>query len=349
MSATVFVIKGRQREHANQFASVADFSLETEASIDVQSVLEDPLSTLYCLDLAQQRAIFVKTSPSVDLYDAPFLYQAQFQHAERVITVALSDLLAASENDSTAAPDVAFLYSVGRCGSTLLGRALHAIPEVICIAEPEAPIGCALAPAIAEQPELLRACIRWQCKPGTTKRASRYVIKLRHVGIKLGVQLQRVFPDSRALFVYRNAADFVQSSLRAFHPLPPSFRAYHEDPIRFTAGQWLSVMKQYLSLQRSGATVRAVRYEDLNRAPQQIFAAICSFYGLAADRAKTDEILAVDSQAGSNLARENLAHKSILELGSPAVIEQKVRDFLVPHVELDRPDVIVPGMLIEDL
>lgn len=348
MSAAVFAISDRARAHSNQIASVGDFTLAAaaESSRDAQSVFTDPACTLYCLDLVQQRAIFVTTPPSIDLHASPFLYQAQFQHAQRVIAVPFEEVLAANEDSSAAAPHVAFLYSVGRCGSTLLGRALHALPDVICLAEPDAPIHCIGAPDSKRASELLLACVRLLCKSGPHKRASHFVIKLRHVGIKLGRELQQQYPTSRGLFVYRNATEFVQSALRAFHPLPPSLHEYHQDPIRFTTRQWLSVMQHYLTVYRSGATLCALRYEDLLLNPQQTFAAICRHYGLAGvDHEKTAAIFGLDSQAGSNLARENLAHRSIRELGTPQQIEQQVRDTLASHPELNRPDFIAPGAL----
>jgi hypothetical protein len=349
MPASVFAIAHRHREHENQIAGPGDFTLMAEGERDVFRVLGDPACSLYCLDPATQRALFVETPPGIELHEAPFLYQAQFQHAQRIIAIAYEELIPAAAEYRAAASDVAFLYSVGRSGSTLLGRALHSLPDVICVAEPDAPISC-IAPSLTTQgSELLKTCIGLLCRPDPRKRASHHVIKLRHLGIKLAGALHQLYPASRALFVYRNAIDFVQSTLRAFHPLPPQIRDYHQDPVRYVAKAWQSMMQQYLALHRSGVAISALRYEDLNREPQKALAAVARWYRLPAlDLATTSGVFAVDAQAGSNLSRESLRRKSIDEFGSAAQLAEKVRETLANHQEINQPDLVLPGTLASD-
>lgn len=345
MTATVFAIASRHREHENQLVDVSDFELIAEGSCDAQRVLEDPACTLYCLDAAKQRALFVETPPHIELSDAPFLYQAQFQHARRAVAITYADLLAAAAQREEPPAGLGFIYSVGRSGSTLLGRALHDQAGVQVLAEPDALTQLIAAPPDTP-PELLSACVRLLCKPRPGKRASHHVIKFRHQGIKLGGALQERFPSARAVFIYRGAIEMVRSSLRAFHPLPLAFREYHQDPVRFMTRQWLSVMQHYLKLYRSGVAIRAVHYADLIADPQRLFAAICAWYGLEApDGAVLDATIAADAQAGSNLSRENLSRRSIEELGSSAAIADQVRDTLASHPEINRPDFVVPGTL----
>lgn len=343
MPATVFTIAERHREHENQLASVGDFTLVADGARDVEGVLADPACTLYCLDPAKQQAIFVETPPSVELHDFPFLYQVQFQHARRVIAIAYDELLV--REDAPPAPGIAFLYSVGRCGSTLIGRALNHLPDVVTLAEPDALLYCAEPTPGRDAAELLRTCTRLLCKSGPRKNATSYVIKMRHHGTQLAPALQQVFPASRALFVYRSAIEVVTSALRAFHTLSPTDR----DPIPGLTRTWLSTMQQYLTAYRGGVSIRALRYEDLIRARQQLFPAICRFLGFPEpDFAEYEAIFAADSQAGSNLSREKLSRNSIREFGSPQELAEKVRETLAGEPELNRPDVILPGTLTHD-
>lgn len=345
MQATVFAIASRHREHENQGVSSSDFTLLPEGTADVRRVLDDPDCTLYCLDPERRQALFVETPPELDLYDAPFLYQAQFQNARRAFAIAYEDLRAATEERAGSPAGLGILYSVGRSGSTLLGRALHALPGVQSLAEPDALIQCISAPPDEAQ-ALLRSCVRALCRPGGRKRASNYVLKMRHLGIKLGSVFPQVFPESRALFIYRNAVDMVTSSLRAFHSQLLAYPEYRADPVRFAARQWLSVMQHYLKLHRGGVPIRAVRYEDLIQSPRDLFPAICRYYGLPVPAfSAVEAIFAADAQAGSNLSRENLGRKSLRELGTDEEITQKVRDTLAGHPELSRSDVVVPGTL----
>lgn len=345
MQAIAFAIADRHREHDNQVVKSGDFTLVQEGACDVRRVLDDPSCTLYCLDPEKRQALFVETPPHLELYDAPFLYQAQFQNARRVFAITYEDLRAATDERADPPAGLGLLYSVGRCGSTLLGRALHALPGVHSLAEPDVLTQCIGAPPDEAQ-VLLKSCVRALCRPGGRERAPYYVLKLRHLGIKLGGVFPRVFPDSRALFVYRNAVDMVVSSLRAFHPQLLPYPEYRADPVRFVARQWLSVMQHYLKLHRSGVLIRAVRYEDLIQSPQELFAAICSHYGLAIPAfSAVEAIFSADAQAGSNLSRENLGRTSLREIGTDEEIAQRVRDTLAGHPELSRPDAVVPGTL----
>lgn len=346
MRGTVLAIAARHRAHPNQLAGARDFTCVAEGEIEVQELLHDVRYSLYCVEPRQGQAFFVETPPGADIHGAPFLYQAQFQHAVRVVAVRCADLVRAAGELAAPEDDLVFVHSVGRAGSTLLSRAFHRFPEVLSLSEPDALLQCVGKPPAPDEAELLRSCVRVLCRAGAGTRPSHCVIKMRSMGIKIGGLLHRLFPASRALFIYRSAAPVVTSSLRAFHPLPPEIAGYHEDPVRFFTQHWLSVMQHYLTLHRSGVGLRAVRYEDLVERPRELFQEICRAMGIAlADVGRADLAFAEDAQAGSNVSRENLRGKSLRELGGLEEIERKVHDVLRDHPELSRPDYILPGTL----
>jgi hypothetical protein len=348
VQGTVFAIAARHRAHPNQLAGARDFTCVSEGELDVGDLLHDARYSLYCVERGRGQAYFVETPPDVDLHGAPFLYQAQFEHAERVVAVSCMDLVrAAGEIPQTPSDDLIFIHSVGRAGSTLLRRALCRCPGVLGVSEPDALLQCVGKPPAGGDAELLESCVRILCSGiARAEPRSRCVIKMRSMGIKLGGLLHRLFPAAAALFIYRSATRVVTSSLRAFHPLPPEIVEYHEDPVRFLTQHWLSVMQHYLTLYRSGASVRAVRYEDLVEHPHDSLPEICRFLGIAcADLVRIDEALAEDAQAGSNVSRERLREKSLREFGGLEEIERKVKDILAGHPELTMPDCVLPGTL----
>jgi hypothetical protein len=96
-------------------SSPGDFVVEAGRAVDVSRMREADVSP-YCFDVANRNLLCVSTP---DLSDEVFFYQAQRQYARSVIRVPL-ELLPAGP----ASP--ALIFSIGRCGSTLLVKALQA-------------------------------------------------------------------------------------------------------------------------------------------------------------------------------------------------------------------------------
>src|SRR6185503_4627513 len=105
-------------------------------SVPPEVVLTDPDISLYCLDDENRQALFVQTPAGVDLLRAPFYYLAQYQHAQRLIAVPYDTLHRLA--DELAEPgNLVLIYSVGRCGSTLISQALKAVDGLLSYSEPD--------------------------------------------------------------------------------------------------------------------------------------------------------------------------------------------------------------------
>ena len=81
----VLQILGRKRTEATQMVSLDDFQLrEVDAGDDACAAVADRRNvTPYCLDHNNRRMIFAETPPEIDLSDAPFYYQVQYETATR--------------------------------------------------------------------------------------------------------------------------------------------------------------------------------------------------------------------------------------------------------------------------
>lgn len=82
----------------------------------------------YCLDFLRARAVYVTGVDPQGVQGAPFYYLHLRQHARRVLNVPIDHAFVST----TAAEQPVFLFSPGRCGSTLLSRVLFetGIPSV---------------------------------------------------------------------------------------------------------------------------------------------------------------------------------------------------------------------------
>src|SRR6185295_633268 len=92
MQAYELTIEAKVKPNPFSIVSADDFHVQTGRSIDPYVVLEQPTLSLYCLDHANQRALFVDTPPEVDLLRAPFYFIAQYEAARRLIAVSYATL-----------------------------------------------------------------------------------------------------------------------------------------------------------------------------------------------------------------------------------------------------------------
>ncbi|WBB78078.1 sulfotransferase [Micromonospora sp. WMMD882] len=343
-----------------------NFVVRADGQLPARDLLDRPDVSLHCLDLDERRAYFVETTPGVDLTRAPFLYLAQYRHARRLFAVPFDTL----HRLAGEAPDPARLiltYSVGRCGSTAVSHALGAVAGVRGYSEPD--VFTQLTLLRYEQPgrdddvaELIRSCVRLLGRGAGT-----LAVKFRAGGVQLADLFHRVFPDARAIFLYRHAERWLESMHAGFTPHLPD-PAEQRTFLRYAAAQapllmpfalrrqrpptpveaylltWLSVMDAGLRLGRAGVPLRPVRYEDLAADPAATLAGLLAYCGLPADGIEAAyRTLAVDSQEGTLLSR---ASRRLA--GTPGLRDEEyaqARAVLAEHPTIDVPDFVVPDFV----
>jgi hypothetical protein len=369
MTANLLIIKERKRNNPIGFADPADFEFSDGSEIDPQLVVTNPLISLYCLDHANRRALFVETASGVDLSQAPFFYQAQYENTINLISVSYEMLHQLAKDISLDSHRLILVYSVGRAGSTLLGSVLNAVDGIVGISEPDVFTQLVAlrewdGSNAAEISALVDTCLKLQCKP--TKQIpqpSAWAIKFRSFSIELGDLLYAHYPHSKNIFLYRNAETWMVSSMRAFvdNESAPELRAWAQNWLKTvvpliaeyvqTGGplltvsammsmMWLSVMAAYLKLNAKGMPGLPVRYEDLKASPRETVQKIFAYCGLPITQMdKVYEALAKDSQAGSALSHEKIGEKKF-ELR--AEHKADLAKALQAHHTIHSPDFIIP-------
>ncbi|NEP74839.1 MAG: sulfotransferase [Okeania sp. SIO2G4] len=373
MNTKILNIQSKNRTPANTVAKLEDFDYQEGETIDPKTVITNPNISLYCLDAQNQRAIFVQTPLDIDLSQAAFFYHAQYDHAQKLIAVPLAEIPQLIE-EIEPIKNLVIIYSVGRCGSTLLSKVFNQVDNVLSLSEPDVfsqivgmrnPDGS----NDDEIAELLKFCIYLIGKSNVTGKSSCCVIKLRSFCIELGELIHNVLPNYKAIFLYRNAEDYVKSAMRAFAfmssilptikenieryskaiPLLKDYSNYIDftdlNAIDLYTTMWLSVMQRYLYLYKKGVPACAIRYEDLVANPQSIVTSIVQYCGLPISEVDNAcKAFTKDSQSGSNLSQENTRNNQI---DKPNIVDirQKIYRLLEKHPEIQTPDFIVPGTL----
>ncbi len=371
MIATTFKIVGRPRERASHLADIGDFHLREIGRIPPGKILENPLITLYSLDFENRQAVFVETPADVDLSQAPFYFRTQFEKATRVLTIPFEAMIQLAKSVTIDDNRLIFIYSVGRCGSTLASQVFAQIPGVINISEPYVLSQLVIARNTnkAEDDELvalLEAAICLLCK---TPAVTAWVVKGQSFSIELGDWLHKLYPHTKNLFLYRHAETWLLSGLRAYGrgieatdeerramdkqrrellgPLVPPIAQYDPNQPLPHAGtlslMWLRAMERYVQYCDMGMEMLAIRYDSWRSAPRQTAEAMLDYCRCRpTDLTAIYETLNRDSQAGTHLSREALEQQK--RMITDLELEELYRH-LQNHAFLHEADFEVPNTL----
>lgn len=336
MKAQVFDIVSRERPFPFNVVAADDFKLEEKGFVDAQEILENPNILLYCLDPKNQQALFVETPDAADILAAPFYYLSQFECASQVLKVSYKTLEQLADQVELDDQRLIFIYSMGRCGTTLTSSAFSQAEDVVSISEPDVitqlvqmrNFSLVSEPAISA---LVRSCLRLTCKNQVNGHQPIWVIKFRSFVIEITDMLYAHFPQAKCLFLYRHVEPWGISFARAFggNTAPTQeqligFWTYSKllvkklddyklasfdeiNPGLMISLMWLNNMERCLERLNAGQPLLPVRYEDIKANPELVIRKI--FDHCRVTVANMNNILDVfqrDSQAKTPISRDQL-------------------------------------------
>ena len=373
-NAAAFPILRRFSRNERHTASWQDFQLgRPEAEDFIRRWRDDPHTlTPYCLDRRSRSLLFVETAPGVDLCTVhPFFYQAQRLCAIRLHSVPMPVVLAMARDLPATLEQLILIHSTGRCGSTLLTQLLQTQGDMVTVSEPDLYTqlihlpqqdALELAPVIRAATLFLRASLA---------RNGYMALKMRGVVTYRAAMLAEALPGARSIFMYRHAADVVNSFITTMVPpwqfrleralgierLPTRWLMPSQSTLRlaplladrsyqatglvgFFTMAWLSKMEAALAFQEQVGLAATLRYEALRRDPGGTLERLATALGLAGDLqpAALEKALGKDAQQGSSMASRQVR---VLDQHD----ERRLRRLLAHHPRLNQPDVVLPGSL----
>ena len=222
MKAQVLHILKKCQRTPFSIVSPSNFHYQKGEIIDAHIILESSNISLYCLDDQQKQAIFIETIEDItQLSKTPFFYYAQVEQAQRLIAVSYQDLYQLAQTIDQPLKHLIIIYNVGRCGSTLLHHIFNQLNNTLSFSEPEiisqmVGIRPQNGSRDSELTQLLWSCICLLCKPSFTTNITHHVLKIRPIGFGIYDLMKQAFPESKTIFLYRNANQVVTSFIRAF-------------------------------------------------------------------------------------------------------------------------------------
>ncbi len=277
-------------------SSPGDFRLATAAAPTRDDAAKEVLLP-YCLDFVRRRSVYVGGVDVRGAQTAPFYYLYLRREAKRVVSVPWE--AGALRPEAARAP--VFLFSPGRCGSTLLSRILSAAGSAN-VSEPDF-YTQATSAACASRFNPFRGAVQraiWNMGADlsmTLDPAQSPVVKLRAESCRAPDLLLQP-KERRTIFLTRGFEGWARSNGKAFR-----------NGARKSVGKYLRAATCHAWLQRNG-DCHLLRYEDLSTDPLGATAALARFLDrpIAADAVLST--MKEDSQEGTPLrqgARPDLA------------------------------------------
>ncbi len=245
----------------------------------------------YCFDYSEKLLIYAVGVDPFRAGQATFHFVYLRENAKGFLKVPL-------EKFPVAIPEAAqiptILFSVGRCGSTLLSKLLG-VMEVVSISEPDFFTQFALlAPFDADSCRMLVHATDQLLAPFQEQGKRNCVLKMRSQANYAPGQIIGSFPQKpKTIFLTRNFQPWCESVMRVFGSTMESNLAQYIDSLK--ALRWL----------KSNTDCLAIQYEDLQNNPEMVCQRLIGFLGIEPAVHDLSEVLSHDSQADSELARTN--------------------------------------------
>jgi hypothetical protein len=372
MKAQVYDIISRKKPIIFEIVSVNDFELSEKGIVDARTILDNPNITLYCLDPENGQAIFVEVPDVADVLAAPFYYLSQYELAVQVLKISYQDMERLADQVVLDDQCIVLIYSMGRCGTTLISSAFSQGENVVSLSEPDvfSQLVEMLDFSNGNDPEiraLVKPCMHLTCKDSGNGGEPVWVIKFRAHVIEIADMIFSHFPGAKSLFLYRNIDPWGKSTARifAFDTTPTQeywimiwnevkmvmkkldgYDLASEDEISLgllISLMWLNHMERCLERLHAGQPILPVRYEDLKAEPELVIGKIFDYCGVQVrDINKLHAVLKVDSQADSPASREQLSQAEWeIDPEDIAFIQR----FIAEQPVINTPDYVLPGTL----
>lgn len=306
----IFEIAKRRKPSPVGVSAPSDFELGRTTTIDY--VPNGPEIVPYCINAQTERLLCTLVTDVPAALAAPFLYQAQYEKAQGIVSIPferLSELTEGTECEPT------FVFSIGRCGSTLVSALLKAVDQRPA-SEPDvysqiANLG-ADARALMGQPGVANL-LRHTTLALARVCGRELFVKLRSQCNGIATELMATIPEARCAYMLREP----QSWARSRH------RTFGDDPA--TMAHMLKWgVQTYDALVSAGARPALVWYEDVAARPQRALTDL----GVAADRVArlTPEAVAAvmsqDAQEGTGISRSDGTTRQLSAEGLRQFIEE---------------------------
>jgi hypothetical protein len=263
----------------------------------------------YSFDCTEKK--FYLTESDNNIGEKPFFYQAQFQNAQSVVTLplAMAEEVYGSYNRSL---NPTFIFSIGRCGSTLLSKLTGSL-GMVDVSEPD--IFSAFGSdkkrvTPSELDRILFYSVR-MLEEFFAVSSKQMVIKLRSGCASSCKEIYRNFPSARYIFLARDLDSWSKSYIRAFN--------WSSEQLFQTLVVGINALCFF---KENGIPVLHLSYEDMLENPRKILREIACRDDLPSwHEEQVINTISRHSQSGTGLENNGRMHLQDVEKRSQEFLE----------------------------
>ena len=330
-----------------------NFLMTHKEFVDPEYVLQDHISLYY---VNATEAVFVEVEKGMDITQSKygaFVKISQFNLAKKLIIMPISAFHKLGENVGQTKAKIIFICNTARCGSTLVTQVFEETGTSVAYSEPDAINALTQLKGVVSEAERIRVfknCINLLCKPCHSKEIKSYILKLLQPAMIEMPMIADLFPDCKALYIYRDGLKCSQSLSKVCKEvhlmaltlslgrwsgkltklvfklmgLPSdNYDMKLHSGTHFGAIMWVVAMRQYMNFRESDVKIVGVRYEDLVDDTTYAYQKIFEYCDVPYDSKAVEIAMGRDSQRGSLLSMERLSkHK-----------EEKFTDEIKKHTD----------------
>ncbi len=177
------------RRTKRRYTSMLGFTVGDSEAVDSSVVPENPNLSLYCLDDAFRKAIFVELPPDLDLTSVPDVKTTQVEEAQRLLEIPYESFVGLAA-ELPEIEHLIMLHNTSRSGSTLLSKVFSKVESVYSLSEPGAAgifthLWEAGSDREAELKTLLDSSMRFLFRPAASSGARVFAVKPQNVEFSL--------------------------------------------------------------------------------------------------------------------------------------------------------------------
>lgn len=340
MPSSLHQIKSRKRDSPLDFSLIEQFELDAGQEVSSQIIIDERIWHPYTIDVENQALVFLDMPADIDLSQETFVYPRQFEEATRLLLVPFSDLMTLSEQVRIP-ENITFIFSIGRCGSTLLHQIFNQIEGVSSYSEPDPTTTLSLhwqEQAMSEAPigDIVEATTKLQIHT-LTKSSNHVVLKFRgQVSVLMPHYFKR-FPNANHIFMYRKPLNWARSMhrfLRVFHQdekvsieVINYLTRMFSPEIKLQISNYVDVSREHFELAEVIALLLVLQledyhqntdkqhlfnlhYEDMLDEPKTVLGTLLDYCGIPqSELSNALKGFERDSQEGTDIARDSLSQE----------------------------------------
>lgn len=288
----VMSVKSRMNLNATKILDNKDFKTEINHTIEPEKFNKKVIPAI--IDWENNLIFLSDTANDEEIERIPFFYQWQRGNIKELYSIPFNQYRKINLENESVKPF--FVFSIGRCGSTLLVNLCKSLGKKT-ISEPDYLADIKNRICEKQTKENISKILQWNTNLFTDLFGKNPLIKLRGSSINDIDIFVDTFPESQYIFMLREPIAWAKSNMKAFNDNPEELAKYLKQGV-----------ESYDKFMQLGIKPNLIWYEDLVKGPIETLQSVFNDPDLINSKKEMIlEVMSKDSQEGSSISQDKLS------------------------------------------